>query len=117
MRKLFRRLEDPGILPNGELNRKVQRHLGRRETKTGKNGEERKERRKRKTQRRGERGKKKKRERGVQPGEEERAGTIGTSETASLKREGEPGSFEFRFVLPFSVRARGLLVKAIRKYA
>lgn len=50
-------VENPGILPNGGLNRKVQRHVGRRETKTGKM--ERKGRRKRKKDRESERRKRK----------------------------------------------------------
>lgn len=71
-------VEDPGILPNGKLNWKVQWHVERRETKTGKNREKR-EKKERKTVRSREKKEK---------GEEERAGTIGTSESASLKREG-----------------------------
>lgn len=39
-------VEDLGILPNGKLNWKVQWHVERRETKTGKNGEKREKREK-----------------------------------------------------------------------
>lgn len=83
--------ENPGILPNsGKFNSTSDREL-RKEKKKKERNEDGKTVEKRR----------KDRKEAMESGKEEGGRTIGTaSETASLERKAEPGSFKFHFVLP-----------------